>query len=319
MRILLTGGNGFIGAAVAKALIKSSHDLIAPIRSSQKEEAKQMYENDFHKLGEINAKTQWSHFLYGVDTIIHCAGMSYEPGRFGGAMSPALRAVNIDGTLNLASQAVTAGVKRLIFISSIKVNGEITKPVIPFTPEDPPKPLEPYGFSKFEAEQGLLKLGLKSTLEVVIIRPPLVYGFQAKNNFAKLVTLVKKGVPLPFSMVKNKRSLIAIDNLVDLIVTCINNPKAANQILLVSDGQDLSTPELVGEIANAMGVNPKLFPIPPFLINFCANIIGKGNLANSLLDSLQLDISKTKNLLGWTPPISINEGLRRCFLHSANK
>jgi len=226
------------------------------------------------------------------------------------------RRVNVDGTINLARQAAEAGVRRFIFISSIKVNGEQTSFGRPFTAEDIPVPVDAYGISKYEAERGLLKISADTGLEVVIIRPPLVYGPGVKGNFSSMMRVVKKGFPLPLGAIKNKRSLVALDNLVDLIITCINHPAAANQVFLAGDGEDLSTTELLRGVAKAAGVSSRLIPVPASVLMFMASLVGKKEMAQRLLGSLQVDISKACDLLGWTPLLSVEEGLRRCFLRN---
>jgi nucleoside-diphosphate-sugar epimerase len=223
------------------------------------------------------------------------------------------RKVNVDGTLNLARQAAEAGVRRFVFISSIKVNGEQTPVNQPFTAEDASAPEDAYGVSKMEAEQGLQALAAETGMEVVIIRPPLVYGPGVKGNFASMIKLVEKGLPLPLGAIHNKRSLVALDNLVGLIITCIDHPAAANQAFLAGDGEDRSTTELLQGVARAMGKPSRLVPVPAGLLMFGATVLGKKAMAQRLLGSLQVDISKARNLLGWQPPLSVEEGLKHCF------
>ena len=226
----------------------------------------------------------------------------------------AFRAVNVDGTLNLARQAAAAGVKRFVFISSVKVNGESTPPGRSFTEADAPNPQDAYGQSKHEAEQGLRQLSAETGMEVVVTRPPLVYGPGVKANFAALMRAVQRGWPLPLGAVHNQRSLVALDNLVDFIVTCITHPQAANQTFLVSDGQDLSTTELVRGMAQAAGVVPaRLLPVPVWALQAGASLLGKGDAVQRLCGNLQVDMSKARSLLGWVPPVSVEEGLRRAM------
>ncbi|AEY02316.1 NAD-dependent epimerase/dehydratase [Oceanimonas sp. GK1] len=227
------------------------------------------------------------------------------------------RKVNVEGTLNLARQAAVAGLKRFIFISSIKVNGEQTLLGKPFTADDAAAPEDAYGMSKWEAEQGLRQLAAETGMEVVIIRPPLVYGPGVKGNFASMIKLVEKGLPLPLGAIHNRRSLVALDNLVDLIITCIDHPGAANQVFLAGDGEDVSTTELLRGVANAAGKPCRLLPVPAGLLQLGATALGKKAVAQRLLGSLQVDISKARNLLGWTPPLSVEQGLKRCFDDSA--
>jgi nucleoside-diphosphate-sugar epimerase len=225
----------------------------------------------------------------------------------------AFRAVNVDGTLNLARQAAAAGVKRFVFISSVKVNGECTLPGRAFTEADLVNPQGAYGQSKHEAEQDLRKLSADISMEVVIIRPPLVYGPGVKANFAALMRAVQRGIPMPLGAVHNQRSLVALDNLVDFIVTCITHPQAANQTFLVSDGQDLSTNELVRGMAKAAGVPARLLPVSVWALQAVASLLGKGDAVQRLCGNLQIDISKARSLLGWVPPVSVEEGLRRAM------
>lgn len=224
------------------------------------------------------------------------------------------RRVNVEGTLNLACQAVAAGVKRFVFISSIGVNGNIS--TRPFRVDDQPNPAEPYAQSKWEAEQGLMKLAAETSMEVVIIRPPLVYGPDAPGNFGSLVRWIEKGVPLPLGAIHNKRSLVGIDNLVDLIIHCLDHPAAANQVFLAGDGEDISTAELLRGVGRAMGKPARLIPVPAGLLQFGATLLGRKAMAQRLLGSLQVDISKTRELLDWKPPYTVEEGLRRCFERS---
>jgi len=309
MKILLTGANGFVGGHLAQALEAAPDiDLTATIRRPVEILAAKTI-----MVQDLDANTNWSEALKSQDVVIHAAARVHI--MKDDAADPMLeyRRTNVEGTLNLARQAAAASIKRFIFLSSIKVNGEQTEVGRPFYADDKARPIDDYGVSKAEAEKGLQDISYDTGMEVVIIRPPLVYGQNIKGNFAKLIALVAKGVPLPLAMVKNQRSFVAIDNLVDLIITCINHPKAANQIFLVSDGQDLSTPELLDGMAKAMGRDIRLFPIPLSFLSLVAVIIGKRGEANRLLGSLQLDISKTLDVLDWAPVIDFEEGVRRCF------
>ena len=223
------------------------------------------------------------------------------------------RRVNVEGTLNLARQSVSAGVRRFVFISSIGVNGVRTAPGRSFSEMENTNPHNAYALSKWEAEKGLMLLSEETGLEVVILRPPLVYGLGAPGNFAALMRAVQRSWPLPLGTVHNQRSLVALDNLVDLIVTCITHPQAANQTFLVSDGQDLSTTELVRGMAQAAGVPARLLPVPVWALQAGASLLGKGDAAQRLCGNLQVDISKARSLLGWVPPLSVEEGLRRAM------
>ena len=220
------------------------------------------------------------------------------------------RKVNVRGTLNMAQRAASAGVKRFIYLSSIKVNGEETAPGMPFTAEDNPAPIDYYAISKYEAETGLRKLAHETGMDVVIIRPPLVYGPGVKANFLRMMQLLRRGMPLPFGAINNVRSLVALENLVDFIILCIEHPAAANQIFLVSDGEDLSTTELLRRLAKALGIPARLLPLPTIVLKIGAMLIRKSSIARRLCGSLQVDISKSRELLGWSPPCSVDIALQ---------
>jgi nucleoside-diphosphate-sugar epimerase len=225
------------------------------------------------------------------------------------------RQVNVDGTLRLAREAAAAGVRRFVFISSIKVNGESTLPGRPFTADQTPAPSDPYGVSKWEAEQRLRELANETGMEVVTIRPVLVYGPDVKANFLNMMKWLHKGIPLPLGAIHNKRSLVALDNLVDLIVTCIDHPKAANQTFLVSDDEDLSTTDLLYKMGRALGRPARLVPIPSWMLLRVGTMLGKRPIAQRLCGSLQVDIGKTRELLGWQPPVGVDNGLHQTAEH----
>ncbi|MDO6443705.1 SDR family oxidoreductase [Marinobacter sp. 2_MG-2023] len=307
--LLVTGANGFIGKSLKRRLAELEFSsCVGAVRSI--ESANQP---GFIEVGDVDAFTRWEQVLEGLDTVIHTAARAHI--MQDKALDPLTeyRRVNVEGTLNLARQAVDAGVRRFVFISSIKVNGEQTRNNLPFTEKDRPAPQDAYGISKLEAERGLLALSDESDIEVVIIRPPLVYGPGVKGNFGSMINLVEKGLPLPLGAVNNKRSLVALDNLVDLIITCIDHPSAVNQIFLAGDGEDLSITELLKGLAKASGKVSKLVPVPAGFLMFGAKVLGKKAMAQRLLGSLQVDISKARNLLNWQPPLSVEEGLKRCF------
>ncbi|MDA7719770.1 NAD-dependent epimerase/dehydratase family protein [Alphaproteobacteria bacterium] len=313
MKVLVTGNSGFVGFAIARALEAFHVDLILPVRSRVDSISNLRCGSQFRVIGDINETTNWSSCLEGVDAVVHCAGVSGAGQRANPEKLWALQSVNVDGTLRLARQAAAAGVRRFIFLSSIKVNGESTRPNIPFRPEDAAMPSDAYGMSKFEAEKGLTKICCESGMDFVIIRPPMVYGPNVKGNFAMLMKLVEYGVPLPLSNIRNQRSYIAIDNLVSLVIASISHPKAANQIFLASDDYDLSTVELLQALSKAMGKSCRLFSCPPQVLAATAKCFGKTGLAEKILGSLQVDILRTKHLLGWRPIVSLEEGLSRCF------
>jgi nucleoside-diphosphate-sugar epimerase len=263
--------------------------------------------------GGLGPHTCWSTALVNQEVVIHTAARAHIMKDEVSDPLAEYRKVNVDGTLNLARQASEAGVRRFVFISSIKVNGEQTPLHQPFTPEDAPAPEDAYGISKMEAEQGLRELATETGMEVIIIRSPLVYGLGAKGNFASMTKLVGKGLPLPLGAVHNQRSLVALDNLVDLIITCIEHPSAVNQTFLVSDGEDISTTQLLQGVAQAMGKPSRLIPVPASLLQLAATLLGKKAVSQRLLGSLQVDISHTQKRLDWTPPFSVKQGLQRCF------
>ncbi|WP_369600006.1 SDR family oxidoreductase [Hahella sp. SMD15-11] len=309
LQVLVTGATGFVGRAVVQSLKKHENiDVSLALRAKSEFQGCTTY-----FVEDFNGRTDWTNILSGQNVIIHTAARSHI--MKDECSDPLLeyRRVNVYGTLNLARQAATLGIKRFIFISSIKVNGETTKRGYAFSEADYPQPEGAYAISKFEAEQGLWDIQCKTGMEVVIIRPPLVYGPGVKGNFANIIYMIKKGVPLPLGAIHNKRSLVARDNLVDLLVTCIEHPAAANQVFLAGDGQDLSTTELLRKIGRAVGKPARLVPVPEKLLWLGARLAGKEDIAQRLLGSLQVDISKARSILGWTPPVTLEEGLRRCF------
>lgn len=306
--ILITGGTGFI----AKQLIKTLQNKTKMSLTATARRKIVVPGVNFLNIPSLNPTIDWSEALFKQDVVVHVAGAHNIKYEFSKSLTK-YRKFNVDTTINLARQAINAGVKRFIFISSIKVNGEITNGRKKFSPEDNPAPESEYGISKLEAERGLQALSKKSAMDIVIVRPALVYGPQVGGNFNKLAKLVLYKIPLPFGAIYNKRTLIALDNLVDLIITCINHNKAANQIFLAGDAQDLSTTELLQLIAKINNKPSYLLPIPSYLLISLLSFFGKKNLAKSIFRSLQLDISKNYELLNWYPKISVEEGIRRCF------
>lgn len=309
MKLLITGASGFIGSALVERLVKVEHsDVCMALRSHPQSDPGY----PFAVVGDLSPDNDWRQALRGCSHVVHCAARVHVMDDPSSDPLTEFRRANVEGTMNLARQAAEAGVKRFIFISSIKVNGEQTANGQPFSADDSPAPIDPYGVSKHEAEQGLLELANKTDMEVVIIRPPLVYGPGVKANFAKMINFVAKGVPLPLGAVRNnRRSLVALDNLVDLIVKCLEHPAAANQVFLAGDGEDLSTSELLQRIAQSMNKRPRLIPVPLVLMEVAATLLGKKAVVQRLFGSLQVDITKTCELLDWAPPVSVNEGLKR--------
>ena len=305
-KILVTGATGFIGLAVAQELLKQAFDVSAAVRKLSPflpDAVKQI------EIGDISSLPENISTLHDMDVVIHIAARAHIMDETESNPLSEFRKVNTTATLNLARQAAEAGVKRFIFISSIKVNGEITESGIPFTAKSTHVPTNPYGLSKFEAEHGLMSLAQNTGMEVVIIRPPLVYGPGVKANFLNMIKWVDKAIPLPLGSVHNKRSLVALDNLVSFICHCINHSKAGNEIFLISDGEDISTTQLLQKVAKALEKKIILLPIPVSLMRFTAKLIGKQAVASRLFDSLQVDSSKARNLLGWQPVINMDEQL----------
>ena len=285
-----------------------SQDLAVAVRCSEPDWPQRVTQ---HLTGDLTATTNWSAALERVSAVLHCAARVHVMTDASANPLDEFRRVNVQGTLSLARQAAAAGVRRFVFISSIKVNGESTQAGQPFTADDTSAPQDAYGISKMEAEQGLRELSAQTGMEVVIIRPPLVYGPGVKANFAAMMRWLQRGVPLPLGAIHNQRSLVALDNLVDLIVTCITHPAAANQTFLVSDGEDVSTTELLRRMGQAMGKPARLLPVPASWLKLAATLVGKREVAQRLCGSLQVDIEKTRQLLGWSPPFSLDQGLKK--------
>ncbi len=316
---LITGATGFVGAALLQRLAlqqasQSGSAVCSLLGITRQAPAKVVTGVRYVPLGDFASVADWQSVLSGVDVLVHTAARVHVMTDTAADPLAEFRRVNVAGTLNLAHQAAAAGVRRFVFISSIKVNGEATFAGQPFTEQDAAAPQDAYGISKMEAEQGLRLIATEAGMEVVIIRPPLVYGPGVKANFAALMRAVQRGYPLPLGAVHNQRSLVALDNLVDFIITCTTHPKAANQTFLVSDGQDLSTTELVRGMAQAAGVPARLLRVPVWALQAGASLLGRGDAVQRLCGNLQVDISKARNLLGWAPPVSVEEGLRRAMV-----
>ncbi len=307
--ILLTGATGFVGLAISERLVKDGvHDIRAVVRRPESRLSPRI---DKVVVPDIALNVDWVNIFEYVEVVIHTAARVHVMADKAENPLDEFRRINVQGTLNLARQAAAAGVRRFVFISSVKVNGESTQLGRPFTADDAPAPLDAYGISKMEAEQGLREISLQTGMELVIIRPPLVYGPGVRANFAAMMRWLRRGVPLPLGAIHNQRSLVALDNLVDLIVTCLTHPAAANQTFLVTDGEDVSTTELLRRMGQAMNRSARLIAVPAGLLEQAAALVGKRDMAQRLCGSLQVDMQKTRQLLGWNPPLNLDQGLKK--------
>ncbi len=307
-KICVTGANGFIGKSICESLGSYGRPVRGFVRKF--EPSLKSSKIEYVPVGDINSNINWEDHFFGYDCIIHCAGRAHVMNK--DDQSDLYQIANVESTRRIAHHAAKAGVKRLIFLSSIKVNGEgkLNDENKIITINDLPNPQGAYAISKFDAENILLQISAETKLEVVIIRLPLVYGKGVKGNLAKLIKLIEIGIPLPLGLVKNKRSLIGIDNLIDLLLVCTNHTNAAGKTFLVSDDQDLSTYDLINYIASSMGNTARLFPVPNSFLKFFSRMIGRQNEVNRLLSSLQVDISHTKEILNWKPIKSVEEGIK---------
>ena len=321
----ITGANGFIGKSICETLSKKNKLVVAAVRTNKS--FLSIPNTNFISIDNIDHNTNWSKALEECDNVIHCAGKAHVMDNENKLDD--YHSINVEGTKNLAEQAAKAGVKRLIFLSSIKVNGESTDKVQNqktknseinsiFTHINTPNPKDPYAISKYEAEKELWKISKKTGLEVNILRLPLVYGERVKGNLNRLLMLVRSGVPLPFKMIRNQRSMIGLDNLIDLIILCIDHPAAAGKTFLVSDGEDLSTPDLINHIAHSMGRSARLFPMSISLLKLLGRILNRKEEINRLTDSLIIDSRFTEKTLNWFPPHDVSEGIRRMVQSKRN-
>jgi nucleoside-diphosphate-sugar epimerase len=307
MKILVTGASGFIGSHLVGRLQKAGDTLFVATRR----EVGGLSGKDIKRIavGEIDGNTVWDDILRDIDVVIHLAGRVHVMHDYCSNPLAEYRKVNLCGTTNLANACAQQGVKRFIFLSTIKVNGEFTLPGCKFNEIDLPNPSDPYAISKYEAEERLLKLSISSNMEIVIIRPPLVYGPDVKANFLLLMKLCSLSLPIPLGRINNSRSFISIDNLVDFVHVCTVHPAAKNEIFLVSDGEDLSTTQLIEKISQSIGKTAKLFYIPIPILRCIARLFGRSDIFDRLTNSMRLDIQKSRKLLNWEPKISASEGL----------
>jgi nucleoside-diphosphate-sugar epimerase len=308
MNIVVTGANGFVGRRVVEWFAGKGVKVFAATRQPVEGlpvGARRVPAPD------LQSSADWTGIVAGADVVVHCAARVHVMDEMAEDPLVDFRRLNVDATLALATAAAAAGVKRFVFISSVKVNGEHTALGHPFRADDPPAPVDPYGISKKEAEENLFELSRRTGLEIVVIRPVLVYGPGVQANFRAMMKVVARGVPLPLGATANKRSMVYIDNLADLIFIAATHGNAAGKIFLVSDGEDLSTTQILRMLGQAMGKKPILVPIPALLISSLAALVGKGTVAQRLFGSLQVDISYTREILGWSPPVAVEEGLAR--------
>ncbi len=310
MTVLVTGSTGLVGRALVRRLVQLADQ---PVRAASRAvDVAPVPGVEHHTLPPLGSHADFGPMLSGARVVVHLAARVHVMQDRVADPLVAFREVNTAGTLALAQQAADAGAQRFVFVSSIKVNGEKTESGQAYRYDDRPAPQDPYGISKREAEDGLRAIAAATGLEVVVVRPPLVYGPSVKANFAALMRAVRRGLPLPLgSITDNRRSFVALDNLVDLLVTCLDHPAAANQTFLVSDGEDLSTTELLHRLGRAMNRPPRLIPVPTALLYVGAALLGRRDQAQRLLGNLQIDIDHTRTTLGWMPPVSVDEGLRR--------
>lgn len=313
--ILVTGANGFVGRALVSRLAESGAEpVIAGVRAGAFPTTQGVRSVE---LGDLATSADLSGALKGVRCVIHAAARAHLVDRQSRGDVGAFRAANVDGTLALARQAASAGVQRFVFVSSIKVNGEGNVKGVPYRPDDIPRPEDAYGASKAEAESGLRHLVCTTGMELVIVRPPLVYGPGVRANFRAMMSWLRRGLPLPLAGIDNRRSLVALDNLVDLLLTCTIHPRAAGEIFLVSDGEDLSTPQLLRKLAQSLGTRARLFFLPKRMVCALAAAAGHADTVRRLCGDLQADIEKTRSMLDWRPPVSVDQGLEivaRAFL-----
>jgi nucleoside-diphosphate-sugar epimerase len=308
MKILVTGANGFIGRALIDKLHECVENRIVAAARINNQASSERIEQV--AIGNLAGHIDWSGFLNNVDVVIHTAARVHVMKETAENALDEFRTINVQATLDLAYQASKAGVKRFVYLSSIKVNGEYTLVGQPFTEMIENAPTDPYGLSKYEAEQGLLEIAKKSKMDVVIVRPPLVYGPGVKANFNSMMQWIKRSLPLPLGAINNRRSLIALDNLLDFLTLCLVHPKAANQVFVVSDNEDVSTSQLISKIAIALEKKPCLIKLSPGLMAFLARLIRKENAAKRLFESLQIDSSKSRTVLNWTPKTTMAQQLK---------
>ncbi|EXF95559.1 NAD-dependent dehydratase [Pseudomonas fluorescens HK44] len=316
-RILVTGSSGFVGSCLIEKLTSvADYHIGAMVRRAPAQPVKNVV---YHHVPDFSMIDADLNALNGAEVVIHLASRVHVMNDTEADPLAAFRLVNVGHTLKLARSAAMAGAKRFIFVSSVKVNGETTLPGHPYRETDVPAPVDPYGVSKMEAEAGLRLLAAETGLEVVIIRPVLVYGPGVSANFENMMKWLHRGIPLPFGAIHNQRSLVALDNLVDFIMTCVSHPAACDQTFLVSDGEDVSTTQLLQKLAKVLSSPARLLPVPEWMLTAGANLLGKAALSQRLCGSLQVDTTKARSLLGWSPVITVDQGLRKTADHFLNE
>jgi nucleoside-diphosphate-sugar epimerase len=312
MKFLITGANGFVGKPLCAELFRRQQSVRVAVRS-----ASLPAENiEVAAVGSIDGQTDWTEALRDVDIVIHLAARVHMMNDTIADPLAEFRKINLHGTANLARQSAHAGVKRLVYVSSIKVNGKSSlSPRLEdeqniFTEKDIPNPQDPYGVSKWEAEQALHQVANDTGLGVVIVRPPLIYGPGVKGNFAQMMSIVHSKIPLPFASIRNRRSLVYLGNMTDALITCATHPAAIGQTYLICDGEDISTPDLLRQLAAGMGVPSRLFPFPAATLKLLANFAGKSQQMERLIGSLRIDGDKIRTDLNWIPPFTMQQGLQ---------
>lgn len=309
MRVLVTGASGFVGSALLKRLAAEAD--VQPLALVRAESAALSLDVEKFEVADLAAESLPEGCLAGIDVVVHAGARVHVMRDSEPDPLEAFRRANLEGTLNLARRAAEDGVKRFVFVSTAKVHGEASAAGEPFTEQQEAKPVDPYAVSKYEAEQALFDLARETGMELVVVRPPLVYGPGVKANFQAMMKWVERGIPLPLGAITNRRSLLALDNLVDFLALCLDHPAAANEVFLVADGEDLSTTDLLRGLAKAMGRPSRLAPVPSALVFGAARLLGQGAIAQRLGGNFQVSIDKARRVLGWQPPVGVAEGLRR--------
>lgn len=304
MKVMVTGGTGFLGTALVRTLKSSGHEVILTTRKYEN------IEQGVYNLGDISADTNWVNLLHGCDTVIHTAGRAHILNDNAQDALTEFRRVNHDATMKLAEDAASCGVKHFIFVSSIGVNGNATSGT-PFTEASEPRPTSDYAISKLEAEQSLLKNFADSQMAITIVRPALICGENAPGNIQRLLKLVSKNLPLPFKNVKNKRALVSLDNVVSFLNECIINEKSKNQLYLLADSERPATEEMIAAFATGMGIKAKIIYFPQSILKLLFSIVGKVGIYDQLFGNLEVDARKSREHLNWNPPTTLQETMKK--------